>query len=211
MKRAAAIATIAVVAAGLLGAVPSSASGQGAATRTHRVVVRPVDSSGHARPGWTVHRAKGLTVQCDGSASAAVDDEIYACFPTAAYLPACWPSGHHTVLCLRDARTRKLVRVHHSGKLGQATAPDRPSPQDLDLAGGQGCDLRVGGAWGTLPTHPKWVGFYSCTHGSVYGPPSGDGVDRSTQPWRVRIWKSGTKHRVLHRSVATAYFVGTHT
>jgi hypothetical protein len=178
---------------------------------THRVVVRPVDASGHARPGWTVHRARGLTVDCDGSASAALDDGIYACFPTAAYLPACWPSRHHTVLCLRDARTRRLVRVHHSGSLGTATAPDRPSPQDLTLAHGQRCSLRVGGAWSTLPTHPSWVGFYSCGHGSVYGPPRGDGVDRAAQPWTVRVWQSGTKHRVLHRSVATSYFVGTHS
>jgi hypothetical protein len=178
--------------------------------RTHVVVVRPVDASGHARPGWTVHRMKGLTADCDGSAAAAESDGIYACFPTAAYLPACWPSRHHTVLCLRDARVKKLVRVRYSGNLGPATAPARPTPQDLDLAGGQGCALRVGGAWGTLPTHPNWVGFYSCAHGSVYGPPRGDGVDRSGQPWTVRIWKSGTQHRVVHRSVATAYYVGTH-
>ena len=45
-------------------------------------------------------------------------------------------------------------------------------------AGGQQCDVRVGGAWGTLPSHPHWVGFYSCAHGSVYGPASGDGIDR---------------------------------
>jgi hypothetical protein len=177
---------------------------------THRVVVRPVDASGHARPGWTVHRIKGMTVECDGSAAAAVNDGIHACFPTAAYLPACWRSAHHTVLCLRDARTKKLVRVRYDGKIGRAKAPGRPSPQDLDLAHGQRCLLRVGGAWGTLPTHPSWVGFYSCSHGSVYGPPDGDGVDRSTQPWTVRLWKSGTDHRVVRRSVATAYFVGTH-
>jgi hypothetical protein len=212
MRRVAVFVTIAVVAAGLLGSVVAVASGheaRAAGTRTHRVVVRPVDASGQAQSGWTVHRTKGLTVQCDGSASAAVDDGIYACFPTAAYLPSCWPSQHHTVLCLRDARTRKLVRVRYSGSLGSATAPSRPSPQDLDLAGGQRCSLRVGGAWGTLPTHPSWVGFYSCTHGSVYGPPSGDGIVRSAPPWTVHVWKSGTAHRVGRRSVAKAYFVGT--
>jgi hypothetical protein len=192
-------------------------SGAAAAHQTHdrssptqRVVVRPVDASGHARSGWSVHRMKGLTVDCDGSAAAALDDGIYACFPTAAYLPACWPSQHHTVLCLRDARSDKLVRVRYRGSLGAAAAPDQPSPQDLDLTGGQTCDLRVGGAWGTLPTHPSWVGFYSCTHGSVYGPPSGDGVDRAAQPWTVHVWKSGTAHQVVRRSLANAYFVGTH-
>jgi hypothetical protein len=172
-------------------------------------VVRPVNALGHARHGWTVHRDKHLTVQCDGSAAAAVNDGIYACYPTAAYLPACWASSHHTVLCLRDARVRKLVRVRYTGELGAATASDQPSPQDLDLSGGQTCDIRDGGAWGTIPTHPNWLGFYSCTHGSVYGPPNGDGISRATQPWRVRIWKTGTQDTIVHRSVSTAYFVGT--
>lgn len=179
-------------------------------TTTHEVVVRPVDADGHARTGWSVHRMKGLKADCDGSAPAAVSDGIYECFPSAAYLPACWPSRHQTVLCLRDAREQKLVRVRYRGTLDAVTAPRRPSPQDLDLAGGRACDLRVGGAWGTLPTHPNWVGFYSCGHGSVYGPASGDGVDRKAEPWTVHVWLSGTKHHVVRRAVATAYFVGTH-
>ena len=109
MRRAAVCAAMALVAlvAALLGSGSTPAAGQSADTRTHRTVVRPVDASGHARPGWTVHHAKGLTVDCGGSAAAAVDDGIYACFPTAAYLPSCWPSAHHTVLCLRDARVVK--------------------------------------------------------------------------------------------------------
>jgi hypothetical protein len=196
--------------------VAHAANGSGGAdgahrgSRTQQVVVRPVDASGHARPGWTVHRMKGVKADCDGSAGAAVTDGIYACFPSAAYLPSCWPSSHHTVLCLRDPRVHKLVRVRYRDTLGTASAPDRPTPQGLDLARGQTCSVRVGGAWGTLPTHPRWVGFYSCTHGSVYGPPDGDGVQRGAQPWRVRVWKSGTRHDVVHRSVTTAYFVGTH-
>ncbi|MGC4112348.1 MAG: hypothetical protein QM747_18400 [Nocardioides sp.] len=111
---------------------------------------------------------------------------------------------------MRDARVHKLVRVRYRGTLGAVTAPSTPSPLDLDLANGQACSVRVGGAWGTIPTHPKWVGFYSCTHGSVYGPPAGDGVDRGSQPWTVRLWRSGTKDSVVRRSVATAYVVGTH-
>jgi hypothetical protein len=212
-RAAVAAATLAVV-AGLLGAVSTPASGRDAGAKshakTHRVVVRPVDSAGNAVPGWTVKREKGVTVQCDGPAPAAVDDGIGICFPTAEYLPACWKSHHHTVLCLRDARTMELVRLRFSGRFGSPIAPKRPSPQDLVLAHGQPCSIRVGGAWGTLPTHPNWLGYYSCAHGSVYGPARGDGVNRSAQPWQVRIWKSGTKHRVVRRSVATAYFVGTH-
>ncbi len=213
MRLAVPAAAAAVVAAGVL-ALTSAASAHTAPVgaplaHTHRVVVRPVDATGRAVTGWHVTSETGSSVSCGGAAPAAVSRDILECFPTAEYLPACWKSTHHTVLCLRDARTRKLVRVHYSGTFGSATAPKRPSPQDLDLAGGQTCDIRIGGAWGVLPSHPRWVGFYSCTKGSVYGPPSGDGVNRSHPVWTVHVWKTGTKERVDTRRVSTAYFVGT--
>jgi hypothetical protein len=208
--RSPAVVAVAVLAAGLL-AGPAGTAQAGASTpHTHRVVVRPVDASGQAASGWRVHRMKGLTVECQGSAAAAVDNGIYTCFPTAAYLPSCWASRDHTVLCLRDATTKKLVRVTYTGKLGAAGAPRRPSPQDLVLAGGASCSLRIGGAWGTLPTHPNWLGYYSCPQGAVYGPAHGDGIDRARQPWTVRIWKAGTRHTLVRRSVERAYYVGTH-
>jgi hypothetical protein len=195
--------------AAMASAHPGRARATGRGAHTHRVVVRPVDASGNPGTGWTVKRLRHSSVFCDGTAPAAVDDAILECFPSAEYLPACWKSHHHTALCLRDARTKALVRVHYTGHFGTATAPKQPSPQDLDLVNGQKCDIRVGGAWGQLPTHPNWVGFYSCARGSVYGAPSGDGVNRSNPTWTVHVWKSGTKHHVTTRGVDTAYFVGT--
>jgi hypothetical protein len=202
------LAATALAAALAAGALLPTAGPALASTHTHRVVVRPVDATGHPVAGWTVHRLKG-SVSCDGTAPAAIDDDIVECFPTAFYLPACWKSQHHTALCLRDARVEKLVRVHYTGAFGSGTASRRPTPQDLDLVHGQRCDIRVGGAWGQLPSHPNWVGFYSCGHGSVYGPASGDGVHRSFHLWSVHLWVSGTADRVVTRQVGTAYFVGT--
>jgi hypothetical protein len=178
-------------------------------THTHRVVVRPVDASGNPADGWTVNRERHLSVSCDGAAPAAIDDGILECFPSAEYLPACWKSHHHTALCLRDVRTQTLVRVHYTGRFGATTAPTQASPLDLDLTDGQKCGIRVGGAWSQLPTHPHWVGFYSCSKGSVYGSPSGDGINRSDPRWTVHVWRSGTKDRVTTRGVDTAYYVGT--
>ncbi len=195
--------------ASMASARASHPGAEGRGTRTHHVVVRPVDASGNPAAGWTVNRERRSSVSCDGAAPAAVDDDILICFPSAEYLPACWKSHHHTALCLRDARTHSLVRVNYAGGFGTATAPEQPSPQDLDLAHGQKCGIRVGGAWGQLPSHPHWVGFYSCTKGSVYGSPSGDGVNRSHPRWTVHVWKSGTKDTVITRGVDTAYFVGT--
>ena len=204
------LATTALATAVLASAlVPAATAHADATPRTARVVVRPVDATGHAVDGWAVHRVRGVSVQCDGPAPAAVDDGIGSCFPTAEYLPACWKAHHHTVLCLRDARTRKLVRLRYTGSFGAPVAPDRATPQDLDLAAGQQCAIRFGGAWGQLPSHPSWLGFDSCAHGSVYGPASGDGIDRSAPLWTVHLWKSGTRQRVVVRAVATAYYVGT--
>jgi hypothetical protein len=176
---------------------------------THRVVVRPVDRHGHAAPGWKVTREQGSKVSCDGVAAAAVNKNIVTCFPSAEYLPSCWKSHHRTVLCLRDATRKELVRIRYSGTIASVSAPKRPSPQDLRLAGGQKCQVRVGGAWGQLPTHPRWDGFYSCHSGDVYGPARGDGIDRSSPLQSVHLWLTGTKQHVVTRDVATAYFVGT--
>jgi hypothetical protein len=160
--------------------------------------------------GWTVHLERGVSVQCDGPAPAAVDDGIGACFPTMEDLPACWKSDHHTALCLRNARKKRLVRLLYTGTFGSPTAPDRATPQNLDLAGGRRCAIRVGGTWGQLPSHPSWTGFYFCgTWGAVYGPASGDGINRRHSPWTVRIWKNGTTQRVVTRDIDTAYYVGT--
>ncbi len=202
---------LAAVTAAALASVTGGSARAGGTPHTHRVVVRPVDAHGHPVAGWTVHRQRHVSVQCDGGALAAVDDGITECFPTAAYLPACWKSQHHTVLCLRDARRQKLVRVRYTGSFGSPTAPRHTTPEDLDLAGGQQCDVRFGGAWSTLPSHPRWLGFYSCAHGSIYGPASGDGIDREHPVWTVHEWRSGTKESVVRHRVATAYYVGTHS
>lgn len=197
--------TLAVTA---VAAARASAPPAGRLAHTQVTVVRPVDSSGHPATGWTVRRSLDITLSCYGPAPAAVDDKIALCSPSAAYAPACWRSGHHTVLCLRDVRGRELVRMRYSGAFPTVTAPPQPSPQGLDLAGTRTCDIRVGGAWGQVPSHPSWLGFYSCSTGSVYGPPTGDGINRHHAVWRVHTW-SGRGDRVTTREVRAAYAVGT--
>lgn len=203
-------AIAAALAAASLVAVGAHASGHPDARRpaTRTEVVRPVDAAGHPVKGWAVTREKG-SASCSGSSPAAVSDDIVTCYPTAFYLPACWTSTRHTVLCVRDARKQKLVRVHYQGTIKPVTAPTQPSPLNMDLGNGERCSLRIGGAWGTLPSHPSWMGFASCTGGSVYGPGNGDGINRSHVRWTVHEWRNGTKQVVDRRGVNTAYVVGT--
>lgn len=188
------------------GALPSADAGTSTLDHTIRKVVRPVDATGHAVAGYTVSRDAG-SVTCAAPATTGVDRGIDICFPTAYYVPSCWRSRNRTVLCLRDVSKKQLVRIGYTGTYPVKPAPRVPSPQAMTLANGATCMIRVGGAWGVVPSHPDWVGFYSCSNGSIYGPADGDGVDRSQPVWRVHIFgKDGT---VVTRRVARATYAGT--
>src|SRR5262245_47363540 len=111
------------------GGAASAHSVSDRSTATHRVVVRPVDRQGDPVHGWTVTRQHGSKVSCSGASAAAVSKNIVECFPAAEYLPSCWKSRHHTVLCLRDATRHQLVRVRYAGTIAAVAAPKHPSPQ----------------------------------------------------------------------------------
>jgi hypothetical protein len=175
---------------------------------TSVVVVRPVRADGTPVPGWIVHRERGRAF-CDAASPAAVRPGIVSCSPSAAYLPACWRSGHHTVLCLRDPSVHELVRMRYAGRFPQVAKPAVASPLAMRLFDGASCQIRVGGAWGVPPDHPHWVGFYSCdVGGDIYGPRADDGIIRTRPLWWVRQLDDGLKD-VHHRAVRTAYLVGT--
>lgn len=173
---------------------------------TSRVVVRPVTAMGRAASGYTVHRESG-PLTCRDQSPTAVDPGIDTCYPSALYTPACWKSWNHTALCLRRVADTGLVRIRYSGAFAHHAVAQRRSPQGMRLLGGATCEIRIGGAWGSPPSHPSWVGWYSCTNGSVYGPPSGDGIDRSQPIWRVHILR--TDGTMVTRRVARATYVGT--
>lgn len=203
------LASLALGAVAVTAAAPLAHAGDGngpsAPPRTERVVVRPVTASGTPAAGYTVRRESG-TASCTDQAATAVDAHIDICFPSAMYVPSCWKSSDHTALCLRNVADKRLVRVRYSGAFGTHPAVSRRSPQGLRLTNGATCSIRVGGAWGQAPGHPGWVGFYSCTNGSVYGPPTGDGIMRA-QPWHVRIMRPDGS--IVIRQVRTATYVGT--
>jgi hypothetical protein len=203
-----AVAAAAVSAASIsLASPPAHASGLPV---THKVVVRPVHANGTPAPGYRVVGESDGTFTCtDGPSPVAVDPNIRFCGPSATYTVACWKSANHTVLCLRDARARTLYRIHYSGSFRPVAKPTKPSPQDILLANGHKCLIRDGGAWSIVPSHPSWVGFYSCTGrvGDVYGPASGNGINRTTSHWTVETF--ATDHSITKRYITIAYYVGT--
>jgi hypothetical protein len=193
-----------------LGAV--SASGSPAQARqTVARIVRPVHRDGTPVAGYTVQRQHIPDFTCSGASAVAVDDGIHFCGASADYTVACWKSGHHTVLCLRNPRKKVLARIRYVGKLPRARALNKPSPQALTLYNGVYCMIRDGGAWGSVKGHPKWTGDYSCANGTAIYGRGRDGIIRSSQPWRVhvvRFHKNGTQS-IHTRQVRLAYYAGT--
>jgi hypothetical protein len=202
----------AICAAFALSATSAAAHGARAAARqTVGRIVHPVHANGTPVAGYTVHRQHIAGFTCTTVSPVAVDDGIASCSPDAAYAVACWKSTHHTVLCLRNPRTKVLARIRYTGRFHAGKALDRPSPQALVLFGGTYCEIRDGGAWGSVKGHPHWFGDYSCNNGAdVYGR-GRDGIVRSTEPWQVhmvRFHNNGTQ-TIRTREVRLAYYVGT--
>jgi hypothetical protein len=203
----AALLTLVATGAAAVGAGHSSAARQ---TVGH--IVRPVHRDGTPVAGYTVKREHISGFSChDGPSPVAVDDNIRLCSPDAAYTVACWKSHNHTVLCLRNPRSKVLARIRYQGRFRPVRSLDKPSPQALSLVHGGYCEIRDGGAWGAVKGHPRWEGDYSCRAGyDVYGR-GRDGINRAHEPWRVhtvRFHKNGAQ-TVRTRQVHRAYYVGT--
>jgi hypothetical protein len=207
------VACLALVVAGAVGAVvlTGTTSARAAATGTHRVVLRPVTSSGHAVKGYRVVTDK-RSVECDGTSPVAVNGGIAYCGSSADTTLACWASASRgRLLCLTDPFVHTLRSLRLSGAFPAVRAPRHARPQALLLANGGKYLVRNGGAWGTVKQHPSWVGYYferaSFTH-EVYGPRHGDGINRRHARWFVTTYRHESGHGTRH-DVARAYYVGT--
>jgi hypothetical protein len=201
--------------AALAGALAPAGAQRVASTRI--TVVRPVDASGHARPGFTVaSRPTADWVDCSFRfpSLAAVSPDIEWCTPTALSPVACWKAAAaHKALCLIDARGSELVRYARRGAFAPtdlARARMR-APLTIKLADGDICQIRAGGAWGTPPGHPHLIGYYGCDRdGAVWAKlgAAHNGIDESQPMWTVRTAQF-TSHRIVTHQVVRAWFVGT--
>jgi hypothetical protein len=206
MKRILSTVVLGALALGsLIVATPASA-----APATQKVVVRPVHSNGRPVSGYRVstEQIDGFTCN-EGSSPVAVDPDISFCGYSATYTVACWKSTHHTALCLRNPLKKALVRIRYTGAFNQVDAPAKPTPEGLRLGNSAFCSIRDGGAWGAPKQHPSWIGYDSCGKGSVYGPDTGDGINRSHAAWRVHVFGGSLKGPGTVETVRKAYYVGT--
>lgn len=204
------LATFILAAATLAaGFVLAAGSADAAGRHTRITVIRPVHADGRPVTGYTVTHESVPGFTCLDASPVAVAADIDFCGFSATYTMACWKSKNHTVLCLRDPWTKQLVRIRYSGSFARHAAPRHPVPQALRLMNGDRCWVRDGGAWSFVIGHPHWSGAYGCESGDVYG--RGDGIDQSTQPWRVHVVTNAglAGQRISDHRVGRAIFVGT--
>lgn len=198
---------------------PSAIAGPGPTATpapTKLIVVRPVTSSGHPVPGFTVSAEPGGSVDCSFAepSPAAVSPNIDVCSPSAEYAVACWKSFKvHRVYCLRDPQSHEVVQIPRRGAFAKTPVakPAHRAPLAMILGDGDKCDLRSGGTGPILNGHPHLVATYYCASGgAVWALTSGAhlGVNESSNTWVVRTSPGGAHPLRAHR-VAKAYFVGT--
>lgn len=214
------VVTVVALALGGLALVQDATATTTASTSkpTVKVVVRPVTSTGHARPGFTVTAERSGRVDCSEAnpSPGAVSRNIEWCSPSVEDAVACWKAAtaRPRVLCMRDPRRAKLARIPRSGKFaatGLAPRRDR-APLVIRLRDGDHCSIRDGGTSSQLRSHPNWYVTYYCVHdGAVWAPLSAphSGINESSATWTVRTAPASGQGKLVTRRVAKAWFVGT--
>ena len=149
---------------------------------------------------------------CDAS-PAAVADDIYRCYPSAADADVCWPSNAGTLLCGDDSWDKELRRVTYTDTLPAVRPPAAPMPFALLLDNGTQCRLRNGGAWGSRDD--GLYGAYGCSPGenlTVLEGTATPAIDRAQPLWTVKVGPLGGVDTHFPppetHTVTTAWFAG---
>jgi hypothetical protein len=217
MRRVLSLAAVAVAALGVAAVVDSTSAG--AVRRGHPptqiTVVRPVNAAGFPQGDYTVHAEPTGLVDCSfpNPSPAAVSRNIEFCSPNAEYAVACWKAAVvHKVLCLRNPRAHKLVRIPRDGPFaptGLAPADER-APLSMALASGDYCVFRAGGTAPTRAGHPQWIATYYCNSGKIVWMRPGArhyGVNETSDSWVVTV--AGPTGPIFVHHLSRAWFVGT--
>jgi hypothetical protein len=148
--------------------------------------------------------------ECNAS-PAAVDSNIYKCFPSVADADVCWPSTPGTLLCLYSPWDKRLDRKFYTDTLPAAAPPSLPQPFALLLDDGTQCRLRNGGAW--VVRNDGYLGAYGCPSDKpavLIPAPGAPAIDRSHPLWTVKVGPLGFENfpPPETHTVTTAWFAG---
>lgn len=211
--------TVALALAGCSGSVP----GSGVLAATSVVSVSPMDSDGRIRADWNVKQdpppadLAALWLDCWGPSDWALGPNIQSCGATADGAGVCWATpGQDRLYCGFTPWTHEVRELRSAQPLTAVPAPANPSPWGVELADGNRCGARTGGAWFVGPNGA--VPVYACEHDDVYlmqPAESAQAIDRTHPAWTVLAWRlpEGTAFEDYDTlpppaavAVATAYF-----
>ena len=188
---------------------PSTAEG----APTDIITAVAVDSSGQRANGYQEAPPGSITelAGCDSPSPAAVSENIYSCYPTAAAADVCWPSPPTSMLCMNNPWDKEVRRLSYdTSLLTTVQPPTMPEPFALTLDNGTHCRLITGGA--RRGRSDGYVPAYACgadlTASVLMEAGSrSDPIDRSKPLWTVTFEQPGFQTQV--RSVTSAWFAGS--
>jgi serine/threonine-protein kinase len=146
---------------------------------------------------------------CDTPSPAAISQNIYSCYPSAAAADICWPSPPTSMLCMTNPWDKQVRRFSYdTSLLPMVQPPKTPEPFALMLDNGTHCLYISGGA--RRARSDGYVPDYACgadLNSYVLGDASGsDPINRSNPTWTVTFEQPGFQTQM--RSVTTAWFAG---
>lgn len=192
---------------------PPVAPSTAESAKTASITAVAVDVSGQTANGYqeapagTVDQLAG----CDSPSPAAVSENIYSCYPTAAGADVCWPSPPKSMLCMTNPWDKEVRRLSYdTSLLTTVQPPASPEPFALTLDNGTHCQLITGGA--RRARSDGYVPAYACgadlSASVLMEAGSGsDPINRSKPLWTVTFEQPGFQTQV--RSVTTAWFAGS--
>lgn len=170
--------------------------------------LRPVTADGHVADGFTVGRFDGSSCSAGSSEPKVSNDpRVHTCLPGST---GCIAAAKTDMLyCMRyDSRT-ELIQVRADSGIRPQRNTTPLLPMYVDLADGQSCSIRVGGAASESKVNPDWVPYYFCGDGAsvaLWAPMnSATPFDRGSDTWTVEV---GTVDKAEKVAVRAAYYVG---
>lgn len=189
---AAAVLAVALALAGCSGSVP----GSGVLAATSIVSVSPLDADGRISADWNVKQDppsddSAPWLDCWGPSDWALGPNVQSCGATADDAGVCWaPPGQDHLYCGLSPWTPEVRDLRSAQVLTAVPPPANPSPWGVELADGNRCGARMGGAWFVGPNGT--VPVYACEDNDVYlmqPAESAQAIDRSQLTWTVLAWR----------------------